>query len=165
MTNVTNFKPTILIVDDEQTSIKILTRILGKIYNISVAMGGDEALKIINSGLKPNLILLDIMMPDIDGFSVCKKLQANVSTSDIPIIFITGLDDQINEAQGLKFGAVDYIYKPINPEIVHARVRVHLELQQHREFIEKILQRKTKDLEKAYEDAKLMREIIQEWLD
>ena len=160
-----NYKPIILIVDDEQTSANILTRLLSNTYNISVATSGGEALKLLKGGLKPNLILLDIIMPGMDGFSVCKKLQANFSTSDIPIIFITGLDDKINEAQGLKLGAVDYINKPITPEIVSARVRLHLELQQHREFIEKILQRRTKDLEKAYEDANLMREIIQDWLD
>ncbi len=161
MTNDTKFKPTILIVDDDQIIIKILTRLLSDTYNINATYSGDEALKLINSGLKPNLILLDIMMPGIDGFEVCGKLKSNVKTSDIPIIFITGLDDKMNEAKGLKLGAVDYIYKPINPEIVHARVRVHLELQQHREFLEKILQRKTNDLENAHEDAKLMREIIQ----
>ena len=165
MTNDTKFKPTILIVDDELTSINMLTRTLSNIYDISVANSGEEALKLINSGLKSNLILLDIMMPGMDGFEVCEKLKANVRTSDIPIIFITGLDDKTNEAKGLKLGAVDYINKPITPEIVSARVRLHLELQQHREFIEDILQRRTKDLEKAYEDANLMREIIREWLD
>ena len=164
MVNDTNFKPTILIVDDEQISTNILTRILSKTYNISVATSGDEALKLINSGLIPNLILLDIMMPDMDGFEVCKKLKANIRTSDIPIIFITGLDDKLNEAKGLKAGAVDYIYKPISSEIVCARIRLHLELQQHREFMENILERRTKALEDAYEDAKLMRDIIKDWL-
>ncbi len=157
MDNGTNFKPTILIVDDEHIGDQVLSHILSDTYNISVANSGEEALELINSGLKPNLILLDVMMPDMDGFEVCEKLQANVSTSDIPIIFITGLDDKHNEERGLKIGAVDYIYKPISPGIVRTRVRLHLELQQHREFLEKIVQ-----LENAYEDAKLMREIIQE---
>jgi putative two-component system response regulator len=163
MTNDTKFKPTILLVDDDQINIMILTQLLSDTYNINAAYSGDEALKLIGSGLKPNLILLDIMMPGIDGFEVCEKLKSNVRTSDIPIIFITGLDDKLNEAKGLGLGAVDYIYKPIMPEIVRARVRVHLELQQHREFMEKILQRRTKDLEKAFKDAEIMRDIIQEW--
>jgi cyclic di-GMP phosphodiesterase len=163
MTNDTKFKPTILIVDDDQIIIKILTRLLSDTYNINATYSGDEALKLINNGLKPNLILLDIMMPGIDGFEVCGKLKSNVKTSDIPIIFITGLDDKTNEAKGLELGAVDYIYKPIMSEIVRARVRVHLELQQHREFMEKILQRRTKDLEKAFKDAEIMRDIIREW--
>ena len=162
MANGTNFKPTILIVDDDRIGNQVLSDILSHTYNISVANSGEEALKLISSGLKPNLILLDIMMPGMDGFEVCEKLQANVSTSDIPIIFITGLDDKHNEERGLKLGAVDYIYKPVNPGIVRARVGLHIELQQHREFLEKILQSKTKDLENAYEEARHMREIIKE---
>ena len=162
MANDTNFKLAILIVDDERIGAQILSHSLNNTYKVSVVNSGEEALELINGGFKPNLILLDIMMPDMDGFEVCEKLQANVSTSDIPIIFITGLDDKHNEERGLKIGAVDYIYKPIVPGIVRARVRLHLELQQHREFLEKILQSKTNDLENAYEEAKLMREIIQQ---
>ena len=165
MAKDTKFKPTILIVDDEPIGAQVLSQCLSNTYNISVANSGEEALKLINSGLKLNLILLDIMMPGMDGFEVCEKLKANVRTSNIPVIFITGLDDKLNEEKGLKAGAVDYIYKPISRGIVCARIRLHLELQQHREFIEKILQRRTKDLKKAYEDAELMRDIIQDWLD
>ncbi len=165
MANNMDNKPTILIVDDKQTNIKILADALGEIYNISVALDGKGALKLINDGLKPNMIILDVMMPDMDGFSVCKELKASKSTSNIPIIFVTALDDDANEEIGLKLGAVDYIYKPINPSIVNVRVRLHLELQQHRGFMENILRRRTRDLEKAYEDAKLMREIIHEWID
>lgn len=165
MANKMNYKPTILIVDDEQTNIKVLAGILSDVYDISVALSGKEALKLIVDGLKPNLILLDVMMPEMDGFSVCKELKADDSTTDIPIIFVTALDDAINEEKGLQLGAVDYIYKPISPMVVCARVRLHLELQQHREFMESILKRRTKDLNKAYDDAKLMREIIQNWVD
>lgn len=165
MAKDTKFKPTILIVDDDPIGAQVLSQCLSNTYNISVANSGVEALKLINSGLKPNLILLDIMMPGMDGFEVCEKLKVNNSTSAIPIIFITGLGDKLNEEKGLKAGAVDYIYKPISRGIVCARIRLHLELQQHREFIEKILQRRTKDLKKAYEDAEIMRDIIQDWLD
>jgi putative two-component system response regulator len=163
MNKESNFRPTVLIVDDEQISVKLLTKILADRYEIGVANSGEEALELISNGLKPNLILLDIMMPGISGFETCEKLKANISTSDIPVIFITGLDDKHHEEKGLKLGAVDYIYKPITPGIVHARVRLHLELQQHREFLENILQRRTKDLENAYEDGRHMRELIQEW--
>ena len=102
MVNDAKFKPTILIVDDEQIGLKVLTHILSNTYNVSVASSGEEALKLIENGLKPNLILLDIMMPGIDGFEVCNKLKGNVRTSDIPIIFITGLDDKHNEEKGLE---------------------------------------------------------------
>ena len=165
MANKTNYKPTILIVDDEQTNTILLADILSDTYDISVALSGKEALKLINNGLNPNLILLDVMMPDIDGFSVCNELKADNRTKDIPIIFVTALDDAINEAKGLELGAIDYIYKPISPKVLYARVRLHLELQQHREFMESILEKRTKDLNKAYDDAKLMSEIIQEWID
>ncbi|MCG8379086.1 MAG: response regulator [Proteobacteria bacterium] len=165
MADIKNYKPTILIVDDEQTNIKVLADILSDTYNISVALSGKEALQLIKSGLNPNLILLDVMMPEMDGFSVCKELKADKKTNEIPIIFVTALDDEINEEIGLKLGAVDYIYKPISPMVVCARVRIHLELQRHREFMKNILERRTKDLQKAYDDAKLMREIIQQWID
>lgn len=164
MTGATNAKPTILIVDDEQTNISILADALKDIFSISVATGGADALKLVREGFIPNMILLDVLMPDMDGFSVCKQLKANRDTADIPIVFVTGMDDAVNEEQGFKMGAVDYIYKPIKPAVVRARVITHLELRQHREYLERILQRRTKDLQKAYDDAKLLREIIEQWL-
>jgi len=165
MANTINRKPTILIVDDEKTNINILADVLKDTFNISIATSGTDALKLVHEGLNPNIILLDIVMPGIDGFSVCEELKANKSTAGIPIVFVTGMNDAINEERGLKVGAVDYIYKPINPAVVRARVMLHLELQQHRDYLERILQRRTKDLQNAFDDAKLMREIIQEWLN
>jgi cyclic di-GMP phosphodiesterase len=165
MPNTINRKPTIFIVDDEKINIKILADVLKDTFNISIATNGAEALKLIHEGLNPNMILLDVMMPDMDGFSVCQNLKDNVSTASIPIVFVTAMNDALNEERGLKLGAVDYIYKPINPAVVRARVALHLELQQHRAYLERILERRTNDLENAYDDAKLMREIIQEWLN
>lgn len=164
MTRAIDSKPTILIVDDEQTTINILADALKDIFDISVSTSGNDALKLIHSGLNPNMILLDVMMPEIDGFSICKELKANENTARIPVIFITGMNDAENEEQGLKLGAVDYIHKPISPAVVRARAAMHIELQRHREFLDQILKRRSKELQKAYDDIKLYREIIEEWL-
>lgn len=164
MVDKSNIKQTILIVDDQQTNIKVLADVLSDRYNISVATSGDEALKLVHNDLKPNMILLDIMMPGKDGFQVCEELKANAGTSYIPVIFVTAMEDQINEERGLNLGAVDYIYKPINPAIVHARIRLHLELQYHREFLMRLLERTTDDLHEAQKDALTLREFINERL-
>ncbi len=119
---------TILIVDDEPANIDLLVECLKDDYNVKAATRGERALRIARSGEPPDMILLDIMMPEIDGFEVCRQLKADLSTRHIPIIFITakiGLDDEI---KGLELGAVDYITKPISPPIVQARVHTQLAL-------------------------------------
>lgn len=119
---------TILVVDDEPANIDLLVECLKDAYNVKAATRGERALRIARSGEPPDMILLDIMMPDMDGFEVCRQLKADLSTRHIPIIFITakiGLDDEI---RGLELGAVDYITKPISPPIVQARVHTQLAL-------------------------------------
>ncbi|MEA1048751.1 two-component system response regulator [Lamprobacter modestohalophilus] len=119
---------TILVVDDEPANIDLLVECLKDAYNVKAATRGERALRIARSGEPPDMILLDIMMPDMDGFEVCRQLKADLSTRHIPIIFITakiGLDDEI---RGLELGAVDYITKPISPPIVQARVHAQLAL-------------------------------------
>ncbi|MBF0499760.1 MAG: response regulator [Candidatus Riflebacteria bacterium] len=118
----------ILIVDDVQDNIEILGRILSPEYKIRVALNGTEALQVAESSLPPDLILLDVMMPDISGFDVCRKLKAQPNTRRIPVIFVTAKSEEYDEVQGFDAGGVDYITKPISPMVVLARVKTHLKL-------------------------------------
>ncbi len=128
---------TILIVDDERSNISILNKILKDNYEIMVALDGDQALKRAMSDPQPDLILLDIIMPDMDGFEVCKKLQTNQNTAEIPIIFISAKNSEMDEVRGLDLGGIDFISKPIRPEIVRARINTHMnQLLQKRELQE-----------------------------
>ncbi len=120
----------ILIVDDTKENIDVLGEILSG-YQKSVALNGIRALKIAKSK-KPDLILLDIMMPEMDGFEVCRRLKEDPETKDIPVIFITAKNQVEDEVKGLKLGAVDFIAKPISPPIVESRVKTHLELKRTR---------------------------------
>ena len=144
-------KHTILIVDDEETNIDILVEILGDRYDLSIAMDGNAAIESIAEN-PPNLILLDIMMPDMDGHEVCKRIKADEKTRSIPVIFVTVMTDEIDELKGFELGAVDYITKPLSPPIIRARVRTHLALNSAR----KNLERQNKQLHEA---ARLREEV------
>jgi len=119
----------ILVVDDEPANLKVMREVLAKTYRMSFAKSGDAALALIEKEL-PKLILLDIMMPNMSGFDVCKAVKSNPATAHIPIIFVTALGDESDEFKGFEYGAVDYITKPISPAIVRARVKTHLSLVQ-----------------------------------
>ena len=129
-------KPILLIVDDEPLNIEVLTDLLEDDYRLIAARGGEQALKRAAAEPSPDLILLDIMMPGLDGFEVCRRLKADAVTADIPIIFVTALNASDDETKGLNLGAVDFIRKPFSPPIVAARVRTHLSLKQAREEAE-----------------------------
>ena len=116
----------ILLVDDEPLNIETLAGVLGSDYALSFATDGTDALRIASTTPRPELILLDIVMPGMDGFEVFARLRANTETAATPIIFLTALDDALNEARALQMGAVDYIHKPFNPAVVRARVRLHI---------------------------------------
>jgi putative two-component system response regulator len=118
---------TILVVDDEPVNLALLRQILAPDYALVFARNGTEALAAAAKHL-PALILLDIEMPDMDGYTVCRKLKTDVKTESIPVIFITSLSETGNETAGFSAGAVDYIVKPVSPPIVRARVRTHLSL-------------------------------------
>ncbi|MBI3561453.1 MAG: EAL domain-containing protein [Gammaproteobacteria bacterium] len=118
---------TLLIVDDEPSNLATLKQILAPSYSLVFARNGTEALAAAEKH-RPALILLDIQMPDMDGYSVCKKLKADESTEDIPVIFVSSLSEVGHEAAGFECGAVDYIVKPVSPALVHARVRTHISL-------------------------------------
>ena len=137
----------ILLVDDNTTNLQLLHETLeGQGYKLLVAKNGKSALAIADKAM-PSLILLDIMMPEMDGYEVCRRLKSEERTSQIPVIFITALADAQDEAKGLDLGAVDYITKPTKPELVRARVRNHLELKRHRDNLQRLVEERTRRLE------------------
>ena len=117
----------ILIVDDEPQNLTVMRQILGSDYNLVFARSGQEALTAVHKH-EPSLILLDIQMPDLNGYEVCRTLKSTPKTENIPIIFVTGLQESGNEAAGFAAGAEDYITKPISPAVLQARVKIHLSL-------------------------------------
>ncbi len=119
-------KPTVLIVDDTPANLDLLVEILKSQYRTKVAINGEKALELAGSGHPPDLILLDIMMPGLNGYEVCQRLKANPATRTIPVIFVTALGEVDDETRGLELGGVDYVTKPISPPIVKARIRTHL---------------------------------------
>jgi two-component system, HptB-dependent secretion and biofilm response regulator len=127
----------ILIVDDERFNINLLVDLLDSEYELMVAKNGKQAIKRAKSDKPPDLILLDIMMPEMDGYEVCRTLKADPATKNIPIIFITAMGEINDEEKGLDLGAVDYITKPISPPIVMARMRTHLALSKTRQELDK----------------------------
>jgi len=130
---------TILIVDDEPTNLQVLGELLKSDYKTRVCRSGAQALDICSKAVKPDLVLLDIMMPEMDGLAVCKALKSNPETEFIPIIFVSALSQTDDVVKGLKLGAVDYITKPIIPEIVFARVQTHINLVVQKEKVVKQL--------------------------
>jgi len=148
----TGAKSRLLIVDDEPTNIHILSNILSDDYEIRAANGGQRAIEAAISQ-SPDLVLLDMVMPEIDGLEVCKRLKANEATKDIPIIFVTSMSDPANEELGLQAGAVDYISKPVSPPIVKARVKIHLQNRLTVRFLEGLLSSQTTSLEDAKTQA------------
>jgi putative two-component system response regulator len=128
-------KPTILVVDDAPSNLTLMSNLLSNDYKVKIANCGEKALKIVNSDTPPDLILLDIMMPCLDGYEVCRQLKHNPKTMHIPVIFLTAKSEMEDELTGLKLGAVDYITKPISPPIVMARVKNHLTLKAMDSFL------------------------------
>jgi putative two-component system response regulator len=125
----------ILIVDDTPENLAVLGELLRTNYRVRVAPSGTRALQVAMSDPRPDLILLDVMMPDMDGYEVLRRLRADSKTADIPVIFVTAMDSADDEEHGFDLGAVDYITKPIKPAIVLARVHAHLELKQARDWL------------------------------
>ena len=122
-----NSRQTVLIVDDMVANIEILNGVLNQDYEVLFATTGTDALEIARAQT-PDIILLDFVMPEMDGYMVCALLKSEERTREIPVIFVTGMDQESDESKGLNIGGVDYIAKPIRPSIVRARLRNHLEL-------------------------------------
>jgi len=137
--------PTVLIVDDSPESIDVLRAVLGHEFRLRVALNGSKALEIAES-VKPDLILLDVMMPDLDGYDTCKRLKQCEGTAEIPIIFLTTLSETESQQKGLDLGAVDYIAKPFSAPLVRSRVRTQVALHRHRMELTELVRERTQEL-------------------
>ncbi len=137
---------TILVVDDTPSNISVLMEILRGEYRVLAAINGEQALKIARGDPPPDLILLDVMMPEISGYEVCQRLKAESSTRKIPVIFVTAMNQVEDEAQGFALGAVDYITKPVSPPIVKARVKTQLALYDQNRELERMVRERTAEL-------------------
>lgn len=130
-------RATILLVDDVPANLSLLSGILRDDYRIQLATSGPKALELVEAAA-PDLILLDIMMPEMDGHEVCKRLKSNPKTRDIPVLFVTAQNQVEDEEQGLMLGAMDYIHKPISPPIIKARVRNHIALKLQTDMLKRL---------------------------
>ncbi len=135
--NIPEIASKILIVDDEPLNIEVMSGALEELGDIMFAINGEEAIQLALSE-KPDIIVLDIMMPGMDGYETCRRLKDNPETENIPVIFATAMTDRADEAKGFDLGAVDYVTKPIVLPIVVARVRNHLQLKRYRDYLETI---------------------------
>lgn len=142
-------KLTILVVDDTPANIDVLKGILQDEYRIKVALNGPKAIDIANKDSDIAMILLDVMMPKMDGYQVCEMLKSNAMTRNIPVIFVTAKSSSSDERKGLLLGAVDYITKPLQPEIVKARVKTHMMLVNQQKHLEYLVEERTRKLEET----------------
>ena len=146
-------KSTILVVDDGPDNLEVISGLLKDLYKVKVANSGEKALKIVEGTSPPDLILLDVMMPELSGYDVCTRLKGNPATRDIPVLFLTALASAEDETKGLELGAEDYITKPVNPAILRARVKTHLRIKAMIDF----LSIKTAHLERELEQSSELR--------
>jgi putative two-component system response regulator len=142
-------KPSILVVDDEPFYLELLINALSDVYTVSLAKNGEQALRRIQMGNHPNLMLLDVVMPEMDGYETCRKLKSNPLTAEIPVIFLTAKSDVTDEVKGFELGAVDYITKPISLPTLQSRVRTHLALAEQRIYLEHLVAERTQQLERT----------------
>jgi len=152
----------ILIVDDEPGNVALLANALKGNYEILTANNGYEAISVVREQ-RPDLVLLDVMMPEMDGFEVYRLMRSDASSADMPIIFVTAMDSREGEERGLELGAVDYITKPVNIKLAKLRIRNQLELKQHRNIIEaqnKLLKIQKEELEATLDRVKHLEGII-----
>ena len=132
----TDKRQKILLVDDSKQNIEILMNLFREDYRIAAALSGEKALKLARTDPKPDLIVLDILMPDMDGYEVCRMLKEDEATRSIPVVFVTAVSEVMDSTRGFEAGAVDYIPKPFHPPMVKARVQVHLNLKRKQELLE-----------------------------
>ncbi|HUR41615.1 MAG TPA: HD domain-containing phosphohydrolase [Verrucomicrobiae bacterium] len=142
-------RPTVLVVDDTPENIDVLNGILKQDYTVRVATSGERALALARTEPTPDIVLLDVMMPTIDGYEVCRRLKADEQTRRIPVIFITAMSEIEDEMRGFELGAVDYISKPVSPPIVRARVRTHLHLYDQKRHLIEVVRQRTHELEET----------------
>jgi two-component system, sensor histidine kinase and response regulator len=154
-------RATILIVDDQPENLEVLSKILQPCYRVRAARSGEQALRAVGTDPKPELVLLDIMMPGLNGYEVCERLKDNKHLAEIPVIFLSALDETEDKVKAFQVGGVDYITKPFHPDEVEARVRTHLklrelqrELKEQNRKLESMVAQRTRELEKAYEQLR-----------
>lgn len=128
-------KETVLIVDDERVNLNVLVELLSPLYETMVAKTGELALQRLEGDDLPDIVLLDVVMPGLDGYEVCRQIKQSPRTADIPVIFITALDGDMDEQRGLELGAADYISKPFSPALVRLRVRNHLKMKRQSDLL------------------------------
>lgn len=164
-------KPTILIVDDTPANLQLLAGLLKDQYRVKVANNGIKALSLAEAS-PPDLVLLDVMMPEMDGFEVCRRLKDNFITQDIPVLFLTAKNSPEDEEMGFSVGAVDFIHKPISPPVVNARVRTHLKIKQwgdmmadKNEWLEAEVQRRLNEVHKMQEASMMVMVSLAEFRD
>ena len=143
----------VLCVDDMPANLAVLDGILRDEYIVLTATNGHDALEIATGDSPPDLILLDVVMPGMDGYQVCRTLKKIPATAAIPVIFVTSLDDEGNEEKGFSLGAVDYVQKPFSQLVIRARVRAHLVIYRTQRILEKTVRERTRALERAKEKA------------
>lgn len=143
-------KRTILIVEDSPENIDVLVGILQNDYRLKIATNGEKALRILAKGESPDLILLDIQMPGIDGFEVCRLLKKDPATQQIPVIFVTALSSVTEEEKGFALGCVDYIIKPVSPPLVRQRIKTHMALYDQNRILEEKVASRTQQLQNAF---------------
>lgn len=136
--NSSHGKAKLLVVDDQPINIQVMHQVFGADYQVFMATSGAQALSICEAN-PPDLVLLDIVMPDMDGFEVCTRLKASGTTRNIPVIFVTAHTDAAQETHGLSLGAVDFISKPVNPAVVRARVKTHLTLKLQSDLLRQLV--------------------------
>ncbi len=157
-------RPSILIVDDVPSNIELLGEVLLSQYDVRVVTSGLEALEIVGSNKPPDLVLLDIMMPNMDGYEVCRQIKKLDKCKAIPVIFITAAAETEDETKGFALGAVDYITKPFCLSVVKERVRTHLELKRHRDHLEEIVAARTLEIRNAYESLQTLNQELKDSL-
>jgi len=155
-------KSTILLVDDEVVNIQVLNGALRSEYNIITAYNGCDAIALVKEH-NPDLIILDVMMPNLDGFEVCRIIKSDESFTDMPVIFLTGMDTPEGEMRGLGLGGVDYLAKPVNLDLLRLRVRNYVELKKRSDFVREqrdLLAYKNEKLEEALARVKQLEGVI-----
>ena len=150
---------TILVVDDEPANLAVLSRLLGSTYAVRVSKSGEAALAAVAREPHPDLVLLDVMMPGLDGYGVLAHMKQDASLRDIPVIFVTSLEGDGDEERGLELGAVDYITKPVSPPVVLARVRAHLELKRARDELARQNERLESEVARRVSENALIQDV------
>ena len=148
-----NKKLIVLVVDDASENIDVLKKLLQSNYKVKVALNGQKALQIAQKDPAPDLILLDIIMPEMDGYEVCRQLKSNITTAKIPVIFVTAKNEIEDESKGFDLGAVDYITKPISPTLLLRRVNTHLSLYNETCLLSSAVKERTKELNETRLDV------------